>query len=119
MNAPINLEEFATVLRGWSRFACSRPDGRGPRAGLETAFNRLAVSLFRLQFTHDAAYRRLCETRKVTPRGAAHWSQIPSVPASAFKEMALSCLPINDRTTVFQSSGTTGQQPSRHFHNAA
>src|SRR5208282_4400575 len=28
------------------------------------------------------------------------------------------CLPPNKRTTVFHSSGTTEQKPSRHFHNA-
>jgi hypothetical protein len=31
----------------------------------------------------------------------------------------LSCLPVEDRTAVFHSSGTTGQRPSRHYHNAA
>jgi len=41
------------------------------------------------------------------------------VPAAAFKEWDLSGLPVGERTTVFDSSGTTGHRPSRHYHNAA
>ena len=32
--------------------------------------------------------------------------------------MDLTCLTPGERTTIFNSSGTTGQKPSRHFHNA-
>lgn len=38
------------------------------------------------------------------------------MPAVAFKEFELSCIPRERRTRVFHSSGTTGQTPSRHFH---
>ena len=40
------------------------------------------------------------------------------MPTSAFKEVELSCLPPDERTAVFHSSGTTEQKPSRHFHCA-
>ncbi len=40
------------------------------------------------------------------------------MPAAAFKELELTCIPPAERTHVFLSSGTTGQRPSRHFHNA-
>jgi hypothetical protein len=36
----------------------------------------------------------------------------------AFKELELSSLPPAERTSVFHSSGTTEQKPSRHFHSA-
>lgn len=39
------------------------------------------------------------------------------MPASAFKELELSCVPVEERTIVFHSSGTTERQPSRHFHS--
>jgi hypothetical protein len=82
-------------------------------------FEELALQLFTLQFEHNAAYRRLCEARGARPDTVAHWSDIPAAPTSAFKEFDLSCLPAEERTTVFHSSGTTGRQkPSRHFHNA-
>src|SRR5207247_6561446 len=45
--------------------------------------------------------------------------EIPAIPTSVFKELELSCLPSNERTAVFYSSGTTEQRPSRHFHNRA
>ena len=82
------------------------------------AFGRLALDLFALQFEHNGPYRRLCEARGARPDNVTHWTAIPAVPTSAFKELELSCLPVGERTTVFHSSGTTGQRPSRHFHNA-
>src|SRR6266487_3342806 len=80
-------------------------------------FNSLALELFALQFTHNAAYRRLCEVRRASPQTITHWSQIPAVPTAAFKELELTCLPARERTAVFHSSGTTEQRPSRHFHS--
>jgi hypothetical protein len=82
-------------------------------------FHALALELFRLQFAHNADYRRICETRRATPEAVTHWMQIPAVPTAAFKEFAMTCLPAAGRTTVFHSSGTSGQRPGRHFHNAA
>jgi hypothetical protein len=84
----------------------------------EPNFEALTLRLFALQFKHNAAYRRLCEARGATPESVCHWAEIPAVPTSAFKEFTLSCLPAAARTTVFHSSGTTSQQPSRHYHNA-
>ena len=81
-------------------------------------FNALALKLFALQFQHNAAYRKICEARSLTPGIVEHWTQIPAVPTSAFKELELTCLASAERTTVFHSSGTTEQKPSRHFHNA-
>jgi hypothetical protein len=81
-------------------------------------FEALALQLFALQFEHNAPYRRLCEARGARPDTVAHWTDIPAAPTSAFREFDLSCLPAEERTAVFHSSGTTGQKPSRHFHNA-
>jgi hypothetical protein len=81
-------------------------------------FDSLALALFALQFENNAAYRKICEARGFTSKAVAHWTHIPAVPASAFKEMELSCIPPEERTAVFHSSGTTEQTPSRHFHSA-
>jgi hypothetical protein len=40
------------------------------------------------------------------------------MPTSAFKELEITSLTPEERTSVFYSSGTTGQKRSRHFHNA-
>lgn len=80
-------------------------------------FEKLAFEIFNYQFQQNSAYRRLCEARKARPGLVTSWQQIPAVPSAGFKELELTCLTPADRTTVFHSSGTTGQQPSRHFHN--
>jgi hypothetical protein len=78
----------------------------------------LALGLFALQFKDNFAYRKICEARGLTPKIVEHWTQIPAVPTAAFKESELTSLAPDKRTTVFHSSGTTEQKPSRHFHNS-
>lgn len=81
-------------------------------------FNALALELFALQFKHNSAYRKICEARGLTPKVVEHWTRILFVPTSAFKELELTSLVPDERTSVFHSSGTTEQKPSRHFHCA-
>jgi len=80
-------------------------------------FSDLAVELFSLQFQANLAYRKICEGRSLTPAAVKKFAQIPFVPTAAFKELELTSLAPTERTTVFYSSGTTEQVPSRHFHN--
>jgi hypothetical protein len=116
MTAPDSLHEFALRLRAWiERF------GAGADTGGETAdaqFDQFARELFALQFEAVAPYRKLCQSRQVTPGSIGCWSEIPAVPAAAFKEFDLTSLRPDQRTRVFHSSGTTEQRPSRHFHSA-
>jgi len=100
-----------------SSFA-ARLDFAPARQVPDHAFNELALELFALQFRCNPAYARICAARRLTPLTVGHWTQIPFVPASAFKELELSCLSPDERTAVFYSSGTTEQKPSRHFHGA-
>ncbi len=105
------LSSFAARLRGVIARSAIRQSATGNSS-------ELALELFALQFENNAAYRKICEARGLTPKAVAHWTQIPAVPAAAFKELELSCIPPEERTAVFHSSGTTEQIPSRHFHNA-
>ncbi len=84
----------------------------------DAEFNGMAMVLFALQHGRNQPYRKICEARGIKPNSVNHWSEIPTVPTSAFKELELSCLTPERRTHVFYSSGTTEQRPSRHFHNA-
>lgn len=104
------LSHFAARLRD---LIANRPSAIGNRQ-----FSELALELFGLQFKHNAACRKICLARKLTPETVKHWTQIPAVPAAAFKDLELSSIPPQARTAVFHSSGTTGQKPSRHFHCA-
>ena len=87
-----------------------------PHVGCYKDFDALARELFALQFKYNPAYRKICEARRVTPEVVEHWTQIPAVPTAAFKELELTCLPPDERTLAFHSSGTTEQTPSRHYH---
>lgn len=84
----------------------------------DAEFNGMALMLFTLQYEQNAAYRKFCEARKISPSTTNHWTQIPAISTSAFKDFELSSLPPAERTHVFHSSGTTAQKPSRHFHSA-
>ena len=110
-------ESSVQALRSLRYLLCSSASTR-LQAAWEPAFDRLAVSLFRLQYESNPAYRRLCDSRNPTPHHVIHWHQIPAVPTSAFKQLKLSCLAPAEQTKVFHSSGTTEQEPSRHYHNA-
>ena len=88
------------------------------RIHADAEFNGLALMLFTLQFNHNAAYRKICEARKISPNSVNHWTGIPAAPTAAFKELELTSLSPAQRIHVFHSSGTTGQIPSRHFHSA-
>src|SRR5258707_9909415 len=73
----------------------------------DQAFNELALALFGLQFDLVKPYRSFCEMRGVSPGTVSHWTQIPAIPVSAFKEMEISSLEHSERTVAFHSSGTT------------
>jgi hypothetical protein len=106
----IELSRFATRLRELiSNAQLATPDPQ---------FSELALELFALQFKHNSVYRKICESRQLTPAAVKLWTQIPAVPTAAFKELELTSLAPAERTAVFHSSGTTEQKPSRHFHAA-
>jgi hypothetical protein len=114
------LSNFAARLREAIQgrdAALRRPVGAARQPYQEPEFDSLALELFTLQFKHNAAYRKICEARNLTPEVVEHWTQIPAVPTSAFKELDLTCLASAERATVFHSSGTTEQKPSKHFHS--
>jgi len=104
------LSSFAARLRAMI-------SNRQPATG-NRQFPELALELFPLQFKCNPAYRKICEARRLTPQAVGHWTEIPAVPAGAFKELELTSLTPDGRTAVFHSSGTTEQKPSRHFHSA-
>jgi len=116
MHSLNGFADFTAQLREWIG-STYRPTGPGSATAEESRFLPLAHQLFTLQFEHNEPYRRFCESRRATPDRVEHWTQIPAMPAAAFKESAVSCLPAPDRVAVFHSSGTSDRQPSRHYHS--
>lgn len=84
-----------------------RGSGGGPE-GFET----LALKVFEYQFSENQPYRRFCKRRGLTPDRVPGWSDIPAVPAAAFKDAALICGGPERAEIVFRTSGTT-QGPGR------
>jgi len=115
MTTIVSFLGFSDRLRRF--MAQSLTDKFLPDEQSDGPFNRLALDLFVLQFQWNAAYRKLCEARELSPENVSCWTDIPAVPTSAFKELELTSLQTAERSVVFHSSGTTGQKPSRHFHS--
>jgi len=114
MQSIANLSEFAGYLRDLIRATPA-----SETSWINETFGNLALNLFTLQCEHNEPYRRLCQAKGIVRNlKISDWKRIPAVPTSAFKDFELSSLPPKNRTTVFHSSGTTEQRPSRHFHNA-
>jgi hypothetical protein len=84
----------------------------------EARFNHLALQLFAIQFQQNPPYRALCLARGIQPERISDWRAIPSAPTSAFKEFAFTCLSPSERTSHFESSGTTRSVRSQCHHNA-
>ena len=109
MSSNSDLANFAARLRRFIHASVSSAPAE--------RFDSLALDLFALQFKHNPPYRRVCDARGARPETIAHWSEVPALPTSAFKDLAFSCLPVEERVVVFHSSGTTERRPSRHFHS--
>lgn len=91
---------------------------RGVDSSLDdAAFGAWAVRIFAYQYAHNAVYARYCQGRGVTPNTLRHWTEIPAVPTSAFKELALVCGSEGEAQAVFETSGTTrgAERRGRHY----
>lgn len=84
------------------------------------AFESLALAVFRYQAQHNSLYRSYLNHLRIEADTIANLSQIPFIPISFFKKHRIltgfspdDSLPID--TLTFASSGTTGEQTSRHF----
>jgi len=90
--------------------------GRGvAQPTTDAEFDALARDIFAFQFERNAVYRAYCQQQKRTPQTVQHWKEIPAVPASAFKEFALTCFPIEQAVAEFHTSGTTTEKSGKHF----
>lgn len=79
-------------------------------------FNRMAIQLYRYQYTNNPVYQRFCMQKGRTPRTVKTWRDIPAVPINAFKELTLSCVDAQDVEKIFMTSGTTKGIRGKHYH---
>lgn len=82
-------------------------------------FERLALKVFRFQCENNSVYQAYCQHLDKSLSNVLRLEEIPFLPIEFFKSHKV--LSSNtDPKTVFESSGTTGSTPSRHYiHNIA
>ena len=80
----------------------------------ETAFQDLALEIFHFQYQHNPVYRAFTEAIRVNPVLVNAIEKIPFLPISFFKNHEIKSGEFSSET-IFESSGTTGSLPSRHF----
>ena len=79
----------------------------------ESDFEALALDVFRFQVAHNPLYQQYVQMSGVSPEKVEHWTMIPYLPIELFKSHSI----LTGSQPVlfsFESSGTTGQIPSKH-----
>lgn len=77
-------------------------------------FDSLALRIFRYQAVHNPVYRDYIRYLRRNPAQVSRLEEIPFLPIEFFKQHRVVTASPYIQVT-FESSGTTGQTPSRHF----
>jgi hypothetical protein len=80
----------------------------------EASFERQALAVFHYQAEHVPVYKSYLQMLSIRPESVKHWEDIPYLPISFFKSARV-LSDEKDAELEFTSSGTTGQQASRHL----
>lgn len=80
----------------------------------QSEFNALALETFRFQYGNNSVYRKFCGLLGQAPRTVDSVEKIPFLPISFFKTHPV-VSSNNPHEITFTSSGTTGQETSKHF----
>lgn len=80
----------------------------------DALFDGLALDIYRYQYRYNPVYRQFCELIGRTPDHISGVAEIPFLPIGFFKRNTVKTGTF-DPAAIFESSGTTGQVPSRHF----
>lgn len=69
------------------------------------------MEVFAFQRASNPIYRAYCDRQPPVKS----WREIPAVPTSAFKELAIACFPVGEAVAVFHTSGTTQAKAGKHY----
>ena len=80
----------------------------------EKDFTKIALAIFKHQFKNNKVYRSFCDLLYIHPSDVKEVNQIPFLPIQFFKshKVISSQEPVQE---IFTSSGTTGNNTSKHF----
>ncbi|MFW5761058.1 MAG: acyl transferase, partial [Cyclobacteriaceae bacterium] len=79
-----------------------------------TGLERAALKLFHYQALHNLVYKQYLEHLNIVPEKVRSIASIPFLPISFFKSHQV-VTGAWQPEKIFESSGTTGQQNSRHY----
>jgi phenylacetate-coenzyme A ligase PaaK-like adenylate-forming protein len=79
------------------------------------SFEGMALGIFGYQHANNPLYRAYCDALRVDARKITTCRQIPFLPISFFKTHRVVTGEARETGLVFESSGTTGETPSRHY----
>lgn len=77
-------------------------------------FNNIALEAFCYQYEQNELYRSFADALHISPPAVQAIEDIPFLPISFFKTHKVLTGPQSEARLVFESSGTTGEQVSRH-----
>jgi phenylacetate-coenzyme A ligase PaaK-like adenylate-forming protein len=80
----------------------------------ESEFRKIALSLFKYQLANNQVYKSFCKTLKIQPENVQAIEQIPFLPVSFFRSHQIAH-DVGEKTIMFESSGTTKSETSRHY----
>jgi hypothetical protein len=78
-------------------------------------FEGLSIALYRYQYQHNKLYKAYNDALRINPNSVKKTLQIPFLPISFFKTHKVVSDLALPTSMVFESSGTTGMIPSRHY----
>ncbi|MFN8252612.1 MAG: acyl transferase [Ferruginibacter sp.] len=82
-------------------------------AARDSNFNELALAVFHFQYEHNTIYRKYCDLLHTSPAAINSIEKIPFLPISFFKTHSVISTSF-EAEAVFESSGTSGMESSRH-----
>lgn len=77
-------------------------------------FELRALDIFEFQYGNNGVYRQFCDLLKTTPKEVQTITEIPFLPIEFFKSHKI-VSSNKPSEKIFTSSGTSGQQTSKHF----
>ena len=78
-------------------------------------FENIALSVFHHQYRHNDIYGRYCRALHIDEAAVDRMDKIPFLPISFFKTHRVMTGDVPNAELIFESSGTTGETPSRHY----
>ncbi|MGN6569168.1 MAG: acyl transferase, partial [Flavipsychrobacter sp.] len=78
-------------------------------------FDDIALAAFHYQYRNNVLYRSFTDALHIAPAAVTAIEQIPFLPIPFFKTYQVKTGDWAAHSMIFESSGTTGDIPSRHY----